>query len=134
MAGLSVREWVLSGGALAVAVGIVGYLAVHEIDEVGESIKRLDGAIATLGTKVDSLQTQFGGNQAAVASLNTSGTQLRDDIHDTRIATDDNGRKLDTVIADLAFVKGQINGMQGQLGELSHQLMQGLANHKDEPR
>jgi len=104
---MTTKEWILTG-TLSAFVAISAYLAVHIIDSTDASITDLSG-------KFDKLNTELGTDKTNVAVLNTTGQQLRDDIHQTRSVVEENGRKLDTITKDLAYVQGQMAGVQEQL-------------------
>ena len=103
----NIKEWILTG-LLAILVPVCGTLAYLQLTSINTSI-------ATLSGKFDDLTKELGTDRTAVAVLNNAGDQLRDDIHQARSIAEENGRKLDTVTKDVAFVQGQISGVQEQL-------------------
>jgi len=108
------KEWVLAG-AVAILVAISGYLANRQITSIDTSIADLNTSIKDLTGKFDNLTKELGTDRTQIVSLNDAGQQLRDDIHQTRSLAEDNGRKLDTLIKDVAFVQGQLVNVQAQV-------------------
>jgi septal ring factor EnvC (AmiA/AmiB activator) len=101
---LAPKEWILAG-TLGVVLTICGFLAVHLVETTDSAINRLDDRVAAL-------QTTLGGNQTAVAVLNSQGGELRGDIQQTLALTQQNGKALDQLSSDLSYVKGQLAGLR----------------------